>query len=135
MNGMSDNNVEDKYIPGVCNIGKPEIKRRKQAGWTGLIITVILLGMFLYFDMPHLWRLIIFIPAMITAIGFLQARMHFCAYFGMHGVFNFSPDIGKTDTVEQAEFRAMDRRKAWQIIAYSAIIGAVIAIISYYLPL
>jgi hypothetical protein len=71
---------------------------------------------------------------MITAIGFLQARMHFCAYFGMQGVFNFSPEIGKTDTVEQAEFRAMDRRKAWRIITYSAIIGVVIAIISYYLP-
>lgn len=135
MNGMSNNNVEDKYIPGVCNIGKSEIKRRKQAGWSGLIITVILLGLLIYFDMPRPWRLVIFIPAMIMAIGFLQARMHFCAYFGMHGVFNFSPDIGKTDTVEQAEFRAMDRRKAWQIIAYSAIIGAVVAIIFYYLPL
>jgi hypothetical protein len=71
---------------------------------------------------------------MITAIGFLQARMHFCAYFGMQGVFNFSPEIGKTDTVEQAEFRAMDRRKAWRIITYSAIMGAAVAIISYYLP-
>jgi fatty acid desaturase len=134
MNGMSDYNIEDKYIPGVCNIGKPEINRRKQAGWTGLIITVILLGLFIYFDMPHPWRLIIFIPAMITAIGFLQARMHFCAYFGMRGLFNFSPEIGKTDTVEQAEFRAIDRRKAWQIITYSAITGVVVAIIFYYLP-
>ncbi|CAG1001590.1 MAG: hypothetical protein OIN86_05570 [Candidatus Methanoperedens sp.] len=135
MNAMSNDNAEDKYIPGVCNIGKSEIKRRKQAGWSGLIITVILLGLLVYFDVPRPWRLVIFIPAMMTAIGFLQAHMHFCAYFGMQGVFNFSPEIGKTDTVEQAEFRAMDRRKAWQIITYSAIIGAVIAIISYYLPL
>ncbi|MBE0520671.1 MAG: hypothetical protein IBX39_00165 [Candidatus Methanoperedenaceae archaeon] len=135
MNGISNNHVQDKYIPGVCNIGKSEVKRRKQAGWSGLIITVILLGLLIYFDMPRPWRLVIFIPAMIMAIGFLQARMHFCAYFGMHGVFNLSPDIGKTDTVEQAEFRAMDRRKAWRIITYSAITGAVIAIISYYLPL
>ncbi len=133
MNGMSNNAVENKYIPGVCNIGKSEIERRKQAGWSGLIITLILLGLLIYFDVPRSWRFVIFIPAMITAIGFLQARMHFCAYFGMHGVFNFSPDLGKTDTVEQAEFRAMDRRKAWQIIAYSAIIGAVVTIISYYL--
>ncbi len=132
---MSNYNVEDKYVPGVCNIGKREIKRRKQAGWAGLVITVILLGLLIYFDMTRPWRLVTFIPAMMMAIGFLQARMHFCAYFGMHGVFNFSPDIGKTDTVEQAEFRSMDRRKSWQIIAYSAIIGAVVAIISYYLPL
>jgi hypothetical protein len=135
MDGMSNYDLENKYVPGVCNIGRSEIKRRKQAGWTGLIITVILLGLLIYFDMPRSWRLVIFIPAIIMAIGFLQARMHFCAYFGMQGVFNFSSDIGKTDTVEQAEFRSMDRRKAWQIIAYSAIIGAVVAIISYYLPL
>ncbi len=135
MDGMLNYDVENKYVPGVCNIGRSEIKRRKQAGWTGLIITVILLGLLIYFNMPRPWRLVIFIPAMIMAIGFLQAYMHFCAYFGMHGVFNFSSDIGKTDTVEQAEFRSMDRRKAWQIIAYSAIIGAVVAIISYYLPL
>ena len=64
-----------------------------------------------------------------------ESLMKYFQYAGMHGVFNFSPDIGKTDTVEQAEFRAMDRRKAWQIIAYSAIIGAVVAIIFYYLPL
>ncbi len=135
MDGMSNYNVADKYVPGVCNIGKREIKKRKQAGWAGLIITVILLGLLIYFDKPRPWRLVIFIPAMIMAIGFLQARMHFCAYFGMQGVFNFSPEIGKTDTVEQAEFRALDRRKGWQIITYSAIIGAVVAIISYYLPL
>ncbi|MCZ7400690.1 MAG: hypothetical protein O8C61_00540 [Candidatus Methanoperedens sp.] len=134
MSDMSDHNEEDKYIPGVCNIGKSEIKRRKQAGWSGLIITLILLGLLLYFDAPRPWRLVIFIPAMMTATGFLQAHMHFCAYFGMRGLFNFSPDIGKTDTVEQAEFRAMDQQKAWQIITYSAISGAVLAIIFYYLP-
>jgi len=57
---------------------------------------VILLGLLVYFDVPRPWRLVIFIPAMMTAIGSLQARMHFCAYFGMQGVFNFSPEIGKT---------------------------------------
>jgi len=41
------------------------------------------------------WRLIIFIPAMMAADGFLQAGMHFCGYFGMRGVFNFSLEAGK----------------------------------------
>lgn len=61
--------------------------------------------------------------------------MHFCAYFGMRGVFNFSSDADRISTVEEAEFRASDRRKAWQIIIYSVIIGAVVAVIAYYLPL
>ena len=126
-------NVE-QYIPGVCNIGRSEINRRKQAGWFGLILTVLLLGIFVFLNAPRLWRLIIFIPAAMAAVGFLQARMHFCAYFGMLGLFNFNPQVGKTDTVEQAEFRSMDRRKAWSIIIYSVIIGAVVAIAAYYLP-
>ncbi|VVB89708.1 Uncharacterised protein [uncultured archaeon] len=126
--------MEDKYIPGVCNIGKSETERRKQAGWIGLVITVLLYILFVYLDVPRLLRLAIFIPAMMAAAGFLQAHMHFCAYFGMSGVFNFSKEIGKTDTVEQAEFRAMDRRKAWRIIIFSVVTGIVVAAIAYYLP-
>ena len=77
--------MEDKYIPGVCNIGPTEIKKWKQA---------------------------------VSAIGFLQAYMHFCAYFGFASLFNFG-DVGKTYTVQQAEFRSKDRSKAWQIVIYS----------------
>ncbi len=126
--------MQDQYIPGACNIGKSEIEKRKQAGWIGLIAVIILYALFAYFGVVRIWRLIIFIPATAAAIGFLQARMHFCAYFGMAGVFNFSPETGKTDTIEQAEFRAADRRKAWKIIIYSIFIGAVAAAVVYYLP-
>ncbi len=127
--------MQDQYIPGACNIGKSEIERRKQGGWIGLTATIILYVLLAYFETARIWRLIIFIPATAAAVGFLQARMHFCAYFGMVGVFNFGPEVGKTDTVEQAEFRAADRRKAWQIIIYSLIIGAVAALAAFYLPL
>lgn len=125
--------TQNQYVPGVCNIGKNEITKRQTAGWIGLIITVGLFGLFTYLEVPRFWRLLIFIPATMTAIGFLQARMHFCAYFGMRGVFNFV-EIGKTDTIEQAEFRAKDRRKAWQIIIYSVIVAVLITIPAYYLP-
>lgn len=125
--------AQNQYVPGVCNIGENEITRRKNAGWIGLIVTVILYSLFAYIEVPRFWRLFIFIPATITAVGFFQARMHFCAYFGMRGVFNFV-EIGKTDAVEKAEFRAKDRRKAWQIITYSVIVGVIITIPAYYLP-
>jgi hypothetical protein len=125
--------MQDQYIPGVCNIGKSEIERRKQAGWIGLIATVSLYSLFVYLDVSRIWRLVIFIPAVMAAVGFLQARMHFCAYFGMRGVFNFE-EIGKTDAVDQAEFRAKDRGKAWYIIIYSVIAGIIIAALAYFLP-
>lgn len=126
---------QDKYIPGVCNIGKSETRVRRKQGWVGLISAVILYILLVFLDIPHAWRLVLFIPSTIAAIGFLQAHMHFCAYFGMVGLFNFSDRIGKNDTVEQAEFRAMDRKKAWKIIIYSVLIGTAAAFSAYYLPL
>ena len=122
--------MEDKYIPGVCNIGPAEIKKRKQAGWTGLIATVLLWMAFIWFDVPSAWRLLLFFPAMMSATGFLQAYMHFCAYFGFASLFNFG-DVGKTDSVSQAEFRARDRRRAWQIIIYSVLVGVIAAFLAY----
>ncbi|CAG0981801.1 hypothetical protein METP1_01816 [Methanosarcinales archaeon] len=126
--------TKNQYIPGACNIGKGEVNRRIQGGWFGLIVTIFLYGFLVYLGAPRPWRLVIFIPAMMAAVGFLQARMRFCAYFGMHGVFNFSLEAGKTEIVGQAEFRAMDRRKALQIIIYSVGIGALVAAAAYFLP-
>ena len=122
--------IQNKYIPGVCNIGPAEIKKRKQAGWMGLIATVLLWAAFIWFDVPSAWRLLLFFPAMMSATGFLQAYMHFCAYFGFVSLFNFG-DVGKTDSVQQAEFRVKDRKKAWQIIIYSVLIGAAAAFLAY----
>lgn len=124
--------AQNQYIPGVCNIGDEEIKKRKQAGWAGLAATVILWGIFIWIDAAPVWRLLLFFPAMMSATGFLQAYMHFCAYFGFTALFNFG-DVGKTDSVQQAEFRAKDRRKAWQIVIYSVLIGIAVAALAYFL--
>ena len=80
------------------------------------------------------WRLLLFFPASLAAVGFLQAAWHFCAKFGLNGVFNFGPNVGRTDTVEQAEFRRQDRRTALKIIALSALAGHIVAAVAYCLP-
>ena len=123
--------IQNKYITGVCNIGPEEIKKRKQAGWIGLVATVLLWAVFIWFDVAVPWRLLLFFPAMMSATGFLQAYMHFCAYFGFASLFNFG-DVGKTDSVSQAEFRAKDRRRAWQIVIYSILIGLAVALVGYF---
>ncbi len=127
---QSVNKAGGVYIPGVCNIGQAEIRKRNQAGSGGLIMTAILLALFIWYDVPSIWRLTIFIPAMMSATGFLQAYMHFCAYFGFASLFNFG-NIGKTDSVQQAEFRTKDRKKAWRVILYSALLAAIIALLGY----
>lgn len=123
-------NMEKKYIPGVCNIGTAEIKKRRYVGFIGLIATLILWMLFIWFDTPHIWRLTLFFTAMLSTTGFLQAYMHFCVYFGFASIFNFG-EPGKFDSVEQAEFRAKDRKKAWQIIIISTLISATIATLGY----
>jgi hypothetical protein len=122
-----------EYVPGVCNIGPAEIRRRRQSGWIGLGMTILLWAVFLVFRVPSPWRLFLFLPAMFGATGFLQAAFHFCAGFGIQGVFNFGAEVGKTDTVEQAEFRLQDRRKAGLIGLYSALAGVVVAIAGFLL--
>lgn len=122
-----------EYIPGVCNIGRAEIRRRRQSGWLGLAATIVLWGIFWLLRVPAPWRLFLFLPAMIGATGFFQAALHFCAGFGMRGVYNFGAQVGKTDTVEQAEFRRKDRRKANQIALYSALVGIVVGVAGFLL--
>jgi hypothetical protein len=96
-------------------------------------VTFLLWGAFLIFRVPAPWRLLLFFPAMIGATGFFQAAFHFCAAFGMRGVFNFGSEVGKTDSVEQAEFRLKDRRKARLIGLSSALAGVAVAIAGFFL--
>jgi len=121
-----------EYIPGVCNIGAAETAQRRTFGWVGLGVTVVLWAIFVIFGVGAPWRLFLLLPAAGSASGFLQAAYHFCANFGMRGVFNFGPEIGKAETVMQAEFRAKDRRKAQAIIGLSLLIAVVVALIAFF---
>lgn len=122
----------DQYQPGICNIGPTEIAVRKQAGWISLAISLLLLVIFVWFQVPAIYRLIIFLPATSAASGFLQAYFHFCAGFGFKGVYNVLKPAGQTETVEQQAFRQKDRQKALQITGMAVLIGLVSAAIVYY---
>lgn len=128
---MSSNN---HYIPGVCNIGPAEIRMRRASGIFGLGVTIIMFFLFYVVNVDPLLRLLIFVPAALAASGFLQAQLHFCAKFGMSGLFNFGDDIRKQESVDQAEYRRKDQRKAITIIAGSASIAFGVALVAYWLP-
>lgn len=125
-------NNENQYQAGVCNIGPAENKKRLKAGNSGAIITILLLIIFIIADVPRGYRLLTAIPAMMAAAGYIQASMKFCAYFGLASVFNFG-QLGKQAKIENKHFQSLDKRKAYQIIAYSVSIGLVIGILSFIL--
>lgn len=128
------NNQNNRYVPGVCNIGPAEIRMRKMSGIFGLGVTVVMFGLFYVVDVDPLFRLLIFVPATLAASGFLQAQLHFCARFGMSGLFNFGDDIRKQESIDQAEYRRKDQRKAITIIVGSATIALGVALVAYWLP-
>jgi len=122
---------EQKYIPGVCNIGPAERARRRQTGYVALLTAVILMVTLVWVDAPRAWRLLLILPVSGAAIGFLQDRFHFCIGFGLKGLYNVINNAGITDSVSQAEYRAKDRKKAISIVWLSLTIGVVIAFLCF----
>ena len=121
------------YIPGMCNIGPAEIRLRRLSGIAGLVITAVLWLSFILFDVASIWRFALFIPATISAVGLLQAWLHFCVNFGMRGLFNVSDGLQQQESVDQQAYRRKDQQKALIIIAGSAAIGAGVALAAYLL--
>ncbi|MDB5166927.1 MAG: hypothetical protein JWN26_72 [Candidatus Saccharibacteria bacterium] len=122
------------YTPGVCNIGPAEIKTRKLSGTIGLYATVILFAIFMITGIASPWRLFLFIPATVSAMGYLQARFHFCVRFGTKGLFNMGTTLVAPETVEKAEYRQKDQRKAITIAGLSIGIGLVVALVVFLMP-
>jgi hypothetical protein len=121
------------YRPGVCNIGPAEIARRRRAGHVGLIVTIALLAGLVLIQAPPLARLVLIIPAAVSASGYLQAYLKFCAGFGSRGIFNFG-EVGTTQRVGDAASRALDRARANRIMAASLAVGIGVAVIAVLLP-
>lgn len=123
-----------EYQPGVCNIGPAEIAKRRRSGHVGLIAAVVLFAILVAIGAPPIARLLLLIPVAVSASGYLQAYLKFCAGFGALGVYNFG-DVGPRETVANAGARALDRAKAMRIGLASFAIGTAVAIIAVLLPI
>ena len=121
------------YQPGVCNIGPAEIRQRRLTGWIGAAVAVVFLVLAFALAWPPAVRLIVFLPVVLAANGFLQAAFHFCVRFGTQGLFNFG-DLGTQEAVHEKEYRRKDQRKAILIVVLSVAIAAVVAIAAFLIP-
>ena len=121
------------YQPGVCNIGPAEIARRRRSGHIGLIASVVLLIALVAIGAPPLFRLLLILPVAVSASGYLQAYLKFCAGFGAAGVYNFG-EVGTTDKVIDKAAKARDRAKSFRIGGLSFAIGLAVALVAVLLP-
>jgi hypothetical protein len=119
------------YIPGICNIGPAERRLRRIAGFVGIGLTIALLTILVVIGAPRYVRLILVIPASAAAVGLLQDVFHFCAGFGMKGLYNVMNGAGVTDNVELEDYRKKDRHKAQQIILLSLVTGIIFSLIAF----
>ena len=126
--------MSTEYIPGSCNIGKGEIRRRQLVALIGIFLTFSSATALLATNQSRTNRLSIFIPALIFSIGFVQARSKFCLAYGLAGTFNFER-IGKISRVQSVQDRKADRRTAIIILLKSAALAALITAIFFILPL
>src|SRR6188508_487914 len=123
----------EQYQPGVCNIGPAEIARRRMAGHVGLVATLVVLAVLILIGAPPVSRLVAILPAAVSASGYLQAWLKFCAGFASRGVFNFGV-LGQATGVADDAARAMDRRRARQITFWSLATGVVVGVAAMLLP-
>lgn len=123
-----------EYIPGTCNIGSGEIKRRKLVAVFGLILTIFSAVSIVATDQSKNSRLSIFLPALIFSIGFVQSTKKFCLAYGLAGTFNFGK-LGQISKVQSTEDRKADRKTAVSILLQSVLLAAVITALFFLLPL
>jgi len=122
-----------QYIPGTCNIGSGEIRRRQVVAIIGLIISISSFVTLLVASAPRNARYGIFVPLMIASVGWVQSRSKFCLAYGFAGTFNMGK-LGDISRVADAASKAADRKTAISILLKSTAIAAAVTLLVVLLP-
>jgi hypothetical protein len=125
---------EVSYVPGTCNIGKGEVRKRQVVALVGVFFSITTLLTFMTVDAPQSIRLGIFFPLMVTSVGFVQSRSKFCLAYGLAGTFNVGK-MGDIKRVRSKEDRAADRKTALVILGKSFALATFATAIVLVLPL
>ena len=120
------------YEPGVCNIGRNEIRKRYALAAAGFVIAAIVSYAAFALGLPRWTLLVSFIPLLMGFEGFYQGYLHFCAGFAAVGLYDFAGSGGSRSKVADAGSHRQDMKKAMRIHAYSIISGLIVAAIIYF---
>jgi hypothetical protein len=122
-----------QYIPGTCNIGSGEIRRRKVVAIIGLMLSISSFVTLLMSGAPRNARYGIFVPLMIASVGWVQSRSKFCLAYGFAGTFNMGK-LGDISRVADKASKAADRKTAVTILLKSTALAAALTLLVVLLP-
>lgn len=126
--------MSQEYIAGSCNIGKGEVRRRQIVAVAGAIFSLITLAGLMQRDATPTGRLIMFLPFLVFATGFVQSRKRFCLAYGLAGTFNFG-GLGQISKVADPISQKADRKTALIILAQSTALALGLTLVTLALPL
>jgi hypothetical protein len=122
------------YVPGVCNINPDEIKKRRNVGHVGLAIFVVLLIVLLVLSINRYVRIILFLPAFLSATGYIQAKNKFCVGYGGAGMQHADTDSDKAIKVIEDTALAADKKRTRQLNIQAVGIALFVTLICLVLP-
>jgi hypothetical protein len=126
--------ANDGYVPGACNIGAWEIRRRRAFALVGFAAAALLLAVLVAVGAPAVTRLILFLPLMGGAFSWLQARRRFCAAYAWRGVANFTNDDAGVHSVQDEAARRADMAAIGRMARDAALIALPLVVIAVLLP-
>ncbi|NDB07955.1 MAG: hypothetical protein EBX97_04635 [Actinobacteria bacterium] len=121
------------YIPGTCNLGKAEVRRRQVVALIGLVLTISSFMGLEAADTANAARWSLFAPLMVFSVGFIQSRKKFCLAYGLMGTFNLGK-LGDISRVQSPQDRKADRKTATLILLQSALLALVLTFLLVSLP-
>ena len=127
---MREQTAEPEYVPGICNIGVEETRRRYRYAYVGLLLSLLLILFLEGFAMDRLWRLLLCLPVALSLTGFVQATQRFCLRYGLLGVFSVKEMRKRTHVTEESD-RQQDRKTAMKIV-FKIFMGTILLTLLYY---
>lgn len=121
------------YIPGSCNLGKAEVRRRQFVALIGLLLSITTFVGLIGSEASASARWAMFAPLMVFSVGFTQSRKKFCLAYGFMGTFNLGK-LGDLSRVQNPEDRKADRKTALGILIQAAALAFVLTLIVVFLP-
>lgn len=121
---QSSTQQDSAYVPGVCNINSAEVAYRKKAAYFGVAVSLVLFIVLFAFDINRYARLILFIPLLIAAVGYLQTKNKFCVAYGATGKQNATEDSPTAEAVTDKDAAMKDKIKARSMNIQAMIIAA-----------